>query len=88
MRFSISFNYPAGILPKNANSLGMKNITKTLATKSPNENFANEGLRFLREKTNKDQMQLFFNEAEAAAEPLVSEPDLIIVPEHKRAKKT
>ena len=39
------------------------------------------------EKTNKDQMQLFFNEAEATAKPLVPEPDLITVPEHKRAKK-
>ncbi len=39
------------------------------------------------EKTNKDQMQLFFNEAEATARPLVPEPDLITVPEHKRAKK-
>ncbi len=42
------------------------------------------------EKTNKDQLRLFdsaFNEAEATAEALASEPELITVPEHKRAKK-
>lgn len=36
-----------------------------------------------------DQMKLFdaFNEAEANAEPFAPEPDLITVPEHKRAKR-
>lgn len=41
------------------------------------------------EKTNKEQLALFddvFNEAEAAAEPFAPEPELITVPEHKRAK--
>jgi transposase len=39
------------------------------------------------EKTHKDQMQLYFNEAEASAEPSASEAELVTVPEHKRAKK-
>lgn len=39
------------------------------------------------EKTHKDQMQLYFNEAEASAEPSASEAELVTVHEHKRAKK-
>ena len=42
------------------------------------------------EKMNKDQLQLFdscFNEVEATTEPLAPEPELITVPEHKRAKR-
>src|SRR5690606_791517 len=41
------------------------------------------------EKTNKNQLQLFedaFNEAEAAAEPLAPEPELVTVQAHKRTK--
>ena len=41
------------------------------------------------EKTNKNQLQLFedaFNEAEATAEPLAPEPELVTVQTHKRTK--
>jgi transposase len=41
------------------------------------------------EKTNKNQLQLFedaFNEAEATAEPLAPEPELVTVQAHKRTK--
>ncbi len=42
-------------------------------------------------KDHRDQTKLFenvFNEAEATAEPLAPEPELITVPEHKRKKRT